>query len=218
VPLATRDEVRRLVGEGLSRAEVARLLGICKSTVTYHARRFGMDIDDRPARRYDWQVIRAYYDQGHSMEECRARFGFCKASWTAAVRRGEIAVRPRAIPIQRLLVVSRSRLNLKRRLIQEGLLKPACASCGLADWRGAPVALQLHHINGQRHDNRLENSSCSAPTVTARRTRGPGATVARCAEKVPAAPPRPTARWMRRLERPPPRATSLRARPARSTR
>src|SRR5437764_11568950 len=49
VPVKTGGEVRRLLSAGHSRAEVARVLGIDKSTVTYHARRSGMQIDERPA-------------------------------------------------------------------------------------------------------------------------------------------------------------------------
>src|SRR5439155_14145252 len=88
VHLSTRGEVHRLLRAGLSRAAVARKLGVSKSTVTYHARRFGMTVDARAARRHDWKVIQRYYDEGHSVQECRARFGFSTASWCGAVRQG----------------------------------------------------------------------------------------------------------------------------------
>jgi HNH endonuclease len=162
-PVKTGGEVRRLLATGHSRAEVARLLGIAKSTVTYHARRSGMQIDERAARRYDWRVIQRYYDAGHTMEECRMRFGFCKAAWTGAVRRGVIVARAKAMPIGVLLSAPRGRHNLKRRLLKAGLLEPVCASCGLSEWRGVALALQLHHINGDRLDNRLENLALLCP-------------------------------------------------------
>src|SRR6266550_1614081 len=44
VPVKTREEVRRLLSLGCSRADVARRLGIAKSTVTYHASRFGLEM------------------------------------------------------------------------------------------------------------------------------------------------------------------------------
>jgi DNA-binding CsgD family transcriptional regulator len=163
VPIRTREEVHRLLSSGCSRAEVARRLGIAKSTVTYHARRFGLEIDARAARRYDWQVIQRYYDAGHTTEECRARFGFSKAAWSGAVRRGDIVARARAMPIEVLLTAPRSRHNLKRRLLKAGLLKPVCGMCGLREWRGTPLALQLHHINGDRVDNSLENLALLCP-------------------------------------------------------
>jgi hypothetical protein len=51
VPVSTGAEVHRLIDAGHPRAEVARALGLSKSTVSYHARRLGMDIDARAARR-----------------------------------------------------------------------------------------------------------------------------------------------------------------------
>ena len=46
-----------------------------------------------------------------------------------------------------------------------------CRKCGLTDWYGEPVALELHHINGDGRDNRLENIEmlcllCHAQTPT----------------------------------------------------
>jgi transposase len=44
-------------------------------------------------RKYDWAAIQDYYDQGHSLQECRAKFGFANGAWDGAVGRGEIVPR-----------------------------------------------------------------------------------------------------------------------------
>jgi transposase-like protein len=44
-------------------------------------------------RRYDWAAIQAYYDEGHTMRECMAEFGFANGAWDAAVGRGDIVPR-----------------------------------------------------------------------------------------------------------------------------
>src|ERR1700730_8597282 len=95
----TREMVARLLSEGISRAEIARTLGISKPAVSYHVRRLGGIIDERCARRYDWEVVQRYYEQGYSVRDCMRAFGFSSSSWTDAVKRGEIVPRPTAIPI-----------------------------------------------------------------------------------------------------------------------
>ena len=161
--VTTRGEVRQLLESGCSRSATARKLGISKSTVSYHARRLGLQIDDRAARRYDWRVIQSYYDAGHSVRECRKRFGFSSATWSQAVRRGDVIARPMEMPIAKLLVESKNRGHLKGRLVRAGLLTMRCRECGLERWRGRPLALELHHINGDGRDNRLENLTLLCP-------------------------------------------------------
>lgn len=164
-PSVTRQRVRRLLETGQNRAAVAQLLGVAPSTVTYHAGRLGKDIDARCARRFDWRAIRRYYERGHSVNECRSKFGFNKQSWHAAILRGLITPRPPRIPLDQLLVAGprRNRNHLKRRLFDAGIKSRRCESCGLSEWRGADIPLSLHHVNGDRHDNRLENLQVLCP-------------------------------------------------------
>jgi DNA-binding CsgD family transcriptional regulator len=155
----TRERVRRLLASGKTRAEVATTLGLARSTVTYHAARLGEDIDTRCGRRYDWREIRRFYEDGHSARECRARFGFNMRSWHDAIQRGVIVARPPRIPLDQLLIAGprRNRGHLKHRLFDAGIKNRRCESCGLSEWRNRPIPLALHHVNGERHDNRLEN-------------------------------------------------------------
>lgn len=161
----TRAEVASMLALGVSRAEIARRLGISKATVSYHAGRLGATIDARFARRYDWNAVQEYYDAGYSVRECIEAFGFSAASWSDAVKRGDIVARPTATPIEELLVADtyRGRYNLKLRLLREGLKQNRCERCGLTEWCNQPLTLALHHINGKRNDNRLENLQLLCP-------------------------------------------------------
>ena len=57
--------------------------------------------------------------------------------------------------------------KLKKRLIAEGIKKSVCESCGQSEWLEQPIPLELHHINGNNSDNRLENLRLLCPNCHA---------------------------------------------------
>jgi DNA-binding CsgD family transcriptional regulator/5-methylcytosine-specific restriction endonuclease McrA len=162
---ATRDAVHALLGEGISRAEIADRLGVSRPTVTYHAKRLGFESAAAAGRRYDWDEIRSFYDQGHSARECCARFGFSLPTWHDAVKRGRLEPRPKAPPLVNYLVVGRrvNRYHLKRHLLDARLKESRCERCGIGDWLGRELTMALHHVNGDGSDNRLENLQLLCP-------------------------------------------------------
>jgi 5-methylcytosine-specific restriction endonuclease McrA len=162
-PDPTRAAVGRLLSTGTNQADVSRALGLSKATVAYHARQLGIAADPRFTRRYDWAAVQAYYDAGHSITACQAHFGLARKTFNDARKRGDVLTRPQAMPIEKLLARPRSRPHVKARLLRLGLKHAVCEGCGLTAWRDAPLPLELHHVNGDGHDNRLENLQLLCP-------------------------------------------------------
>jgi DNA invertase Pin-like site-specific DNA recombinase len=91
-----QERVRELLEAGWSRRAIATELGVDPSTVTRHARLLGVpDVRSRPSL-FDWSKIQEFYDAGHTIHECRERFGCSYGAWDKAAARGDIITRPRS--------------------------------------------------------------------------------------------------------------------------
>jgi hypothetical protein len=133
--------------------------------VSYHARRLGQVIDERCARRYDWSAVQSFHDAGHGARACIREFGFSSETWHAAVKRGDLVARSPFLPIESVFAAGtpHERGHLKKRMRALGRCTDVCEQCGLREWRGEPLSIALHHVNGVRDDNRLENLQLLCP-------------------------------------------------------
>ena len=59
--------------------------------------------------------------------------------------------------------------KVRIKLLEEGYKEHKCEHCGLTEWFGNPIPLELHHKDGNRYNNSIENyellcSNCHALT------------------------------------------------------
>ena len=114
---------------------------------------------------YDWSEIAAFYDAGHTLKETIAKYGFSKKSWNDAKKRGDVKPRlsnglAELLPVESM----KNRTGIKNRLIKTGVLTYACAICGnTGEWLGQPLSLQIDHIDGNKHNNSVDNLRLLCP-------------------------------------------------------
>lgn len=53
--------------------------------------------------------------------------------------------------------------KLKERLFKEGYFDKVCMRCGLTEWLGNPIPLELHHKDGNKKNNQLSNLEILCP-------------------------------------------------------
>jgi hypothetical protein len=140
--------VRRAIAGARSRAEAMRRLGLDPS-------------NGSACRRFNRMLDEAEVPTDHLLGQ----------AWAA---RSPRLGRERR-PLEEILVADSpyrgTSSKLRQRLIEEGVLPPACARCGLTRWTGKPAPLQLDHVNGDPRDHRRENlrllcPNCHAQTET----------------------------------------------------
>lgn len=71
-----------------------------------------------------------------------------------------------SIPLEEILVENSTYTNmyrLKKRLLKEKLLIYQCEFCGISNWKGADLSLEIDHINGIHRDNSMSNLRLLCP-------------------------------------------------------
>ena len=53
--------------------------------------------------------------------------------------------------------------KLRKRLLSEGIFEYKCNCCGLEKWLEQPIPLELHHKDGNKNNNNLENLELRCP-------------------------------------------------------
>lgn len=135
----TDDELRNAVAASTTLADVQRRLGYVPTGGIH--------------RWIKGHIARLEIDTSH----------FVGQSWMAGRKKPQERMREELTKVLIKGSAYRSTGYLRKRLINAGLKPACCEECGLTEWRGRPLPLELDHINGDNTDNRLENLRILCP-------------------------------------------------------
>jgi len=188
------DLLREAVIKCLNYREVVTYIGLSSrgSTVTVrkHIERLKLDtshwIKPKTKNSFTDEEFTQVWQSSSSLAECSRRLGISPTSSTVREISNRLSLsrdhmthnysRSAKKPLEDILIESDYRpysSNLKKRILNEGLLDNKCSICGISDWLEQPLSLELDHINGNPADNRIENlrilcPNCHAQTPTYR--------------------------------------------------
>ncbi|MEI6409519.1 MAG: HNH endonuclease signature motif containing protein [Bacteroidota bacterium] len=81
------------------------------------------------------------------------------------------------VPLDEIIIENKhphfQTFKLKKRLILEGVKSNQCESCGISEWQGKPIEMELHHLDGNRFNHQIQNllilcPNCHSQTPTFR--------------------------------------------------
>ena len=58
--------------------------------------------------------------------------------------------------------------KVRKKLLEENYKEYRCECCGLTEWLGEPIPLELHHKDGNRANNTLDNFQLLCPNCHAK--------------------------------------------------
>ena len=76
--------------------------------------------------------------------------------------------------------------KLRKKLLDEGYKEYKCECCGNSEWMGKPIPLEVHHKDGNRDNNTLENFELLCPNCHAFTDsyRGKNSKILKCVETI----------------------------------
>ena len=176
----SKELLQSLCEESKTCAEVAKKLGFTETTVRRRMVEYGLK-PLKPNNRYTKEVMEPIVRESFSLAEVMKKLGLKPVGGNyalikASIRKhdlntdhftGQAWNRGRYQPLGEL----RCKSAIRNYMLRE--VNNTCEHCGIMEWQGKPITLELDHINGDNTDNSRENlrilcPNCHSQTSTFR--------------------------------------------------
>lgn len=144
------DYIRNVFETALTVDECCARLNTISKYVGYYAKELGCEEEYKKIKANKLNLQQLFPDA--YIKECR----------------GKSTIIARNVPVWTKYVIENKLPTQKRQVLLESLVQCGykeykCECCGINEWNGQPISLQLHHINGNSRDNSLENLQILCP-------------------------------------------------------
>lgn len=138
-----RDELEKLIAEGLSSRDIAKRLGLSQATVSRYTKKFGL------------------VPNGYKSKTYSNRFTYCDTCGKKITRGYKKCLS--CYPRKRMPI---DQLKNPAKVIRKLLLDKRghkCENCGISLWQDYPITLELHHKDGNSKNNDDSNVQLLCP-------------------------------------------------------
>lgn len=187
-------EVLKLRKQGLSYSEICKKLGMHKSLVAYYSKKHTIEEKlksekekDEQTKEYEMIICENVYKATSISNLCKIlgkrptnnnlyyinkiieKYNIDISHFLIANTKKHINIA--TVSHAAYFVLDETKLkqsaHVKNRILKYNIKEYKCEQCHNTIWNNRPIPLELHHINGNRFDNRLENLQLLCPNCHA---------------------------------------------------
>lgn len=159
-------KVIELTEQGAKLGEIMLKTGLSKGTIGYYRKKNNLS---KPMQKVDWSEVQKDIDNGVTLRSLMRKYSFNTMGYMTAKRKGLIS--PRAsvseLTVEQYLEKYQgkklgNKVVLKQKM-KDQLGRFSCEVCGIHEWCGQHLELDVDHIDGNNHNNALSNLKLLCP-------------------------------------------------------